>query len=406
VKMAKANMEESSVGEETERRYHGAASFIVYSDDFGVHPSSCQHLFKHISKSHPVVWVNTIGMRNPSLRLNDLRKAYQKITRMVIRRATQSLEIANNRMVICQPPMLPYTGLRWVRRLNRSMVVKRVQRSLGEVKCIDPFIVITAPNAYDLTGLGEQAMIYYCVDDFSMWPGLKKRVIEKMEAGLVAKADAFVATSEKLYMKLVRYGKPTYLLTHGVDLELFSSEPKAEHGCLREIPRPRIGYFGLFDERSDQTLIAKVASRLPKYSFVITGPATVQASIMREQANIFFTGPVLYEELPAVIKGFDVLFLPYRVNSLSETISPLKLKEYLASGKQVVSSKIPEVNAFKDYVVTASSTDEWESAIRGAEAISKLGQGKKPRDILASETWEKKADAFLRICEGLRKAPS
>src|SRR5262249_42021005 len=92
-------------------------SFVVFSDDWGGHPSSCQHLFRHVAATHQVLWVNTIGMRRPTMAWSDARKAFEKLSKM-LRRASQDSNgnTHNFRLQVCQPFMLPFNSIRAIRR--------------------------------------------------------------------------------------------------------------------------------------------------------------------------------------------------------------------------------------------------------------------------------------------------
>jgi glycosyltransferase involved in cell wall biosynthesis len=374
-------------------------SFLVFSDDWGEHPSSCQHLFRRISKNHKVLWVNTIGMRNPKLALSDLEKAVNKVRKMFAGSGGNAKNDPGAGVVACQPAMLPFIRLPWVRKINCTSVIKNVRSSLARLDMRSPILVATVPNACDYIGnCGESRVVYYCVDDFTQWPGLDTRKIREMEDELIQKSDILIATSHKLYEKLSRSGRPVSLLTHGVDREFFRHTVEQDHALLDLIPKPRVGYFGLFDERSDHDLLAEVALRMPNVSFVITG--RVESDKLRQKGvrNVYFTGSVPYAELPAMVKGWDILMLPYAMNVLTDSISPLKLKEYLALGKPVVSTPIPEVVKLRDHVFLASNAQEWEKAIRAC--LDKPGNGRpKPgEDFWVNETWEKKAQQFLLMC--------
>lgn len=375
--------------------------FIVFSDDWGEHPSSCQHLFRRIARSHRVLWVNTIGMRNPSLRWGDFRKAVKKVRKMFFRSDGLGGNLnSSGNISVCQPPMLPYSNFKWVRLLNRFFVKTVVSGRLEKLSISDPVLVTTVPNASDYLGfLGEKLTVYYCVDDFAEWPGMNKEFVQSQERKLVNKADVFVATSDELYERLSIYRKPTYLLTHGVDLDLFSTATSCEHECLNGIPRPRVGYLGLFDKRSDQTMLVETSKRLPDYSFVITGPVDVDISLLKALPNIYFTGAVSYEDLPSVAKGLDVLFLPYLVNKLTRSISPLKLKEYLATGKPIVSTPLAEVFKAKDYIFIGSSVDEITDAITHCLVAPISECIEKKRSYLQQENWQVKADQLVEICK-------
>jgi glycosyltransferase involved in cell wall biosynthesis len=375
-------------------------SFVVFSDDWGVHPSSCQHLFRQIATRHRVLWVNTIGMRNPTLTWADARKALMKVSRMFGQTtASGKAGFGNPELDVCQPVMLPLSGLGPVRRFNRHSVVAAV-RGLARVLGMDrPVIVSTVPNACDyIDSLDRSRVVYYCVDDFAQWPGLQHDLVREMEDRLVAQADVLVATADKLYRRLAATGKPTHLLSHGVDLALFGHPAHDEHPCLAGIPRPRAGYFGLFDERSDRGLLSDLASQMKDFSFVLTGPVAVDVAGLAAQPNVRFTGPVDYDQLPKLIAGLDVLILPYVVSEFTATISPLKMKEYLATGIPVVSSPIGEAKVMREHVTIAETAGDWRVALRAALSENKDERRRRMFEVLRGETWATKADVFLSLC--------
>ena len=391
-----------------------AAPFVVFSDDWGEHPSSCQHLFAQLLPAHPVLWVNTVGMRTPTLSPADFRKAWRKLSRMIHRgggeaaaqeseRARSAVSAAPARTSaprVCQPLMLPFNRLRAVRRANEISVTGRVRRACREMGIEAPVVVSSVPNACDyVSRLEGSRVVYYCVDDFAQWPGLDHGLVRSMEAQLIARADVLIATSQHLYRTLCASGKPTHLLTHGVDLELFARVADREHECLAGIPSPRVGYFGLFDERSDQRLLAELAGSLPELAFVITGPVAVDVSALRQRPNVYFTGPVAYRRLPELIRGLDVLALPYVVNELSRSISPLKLKEYLATGKPVISTPIAEAVLQKGSVRLAATLEEWRSAVRESLSVDVAARRQALGAMLARESWAQKASDFLALCQ-------
>lgn len=374
--------------------------FVVFSDDWGVHPSSCQHLFRHIAARHRVLWVNTIGMRNPTLTWADARKALMKVSRMFGRaRSPGKRSYGNPEVDVCQPAMLPFSGLGPIRHFNRHSVVAAVRGRVRALGMDRPVIVSTVPNACDyIDHLDRSRVVYYCVDDFAQWPGLQHGLVREMEDRIVAQSDVLVATSEKLYRRLAATGKPTHLLSHGVDLALFGHPAHEEHPCLAGIPRPRAGYFGLFDERSDLGLLADLASQMKDFSFVLTGPVAVDVAGLAALPNIRFTGPVDYGELPTLIAGLDVLILPYVVSEFTATISPLKMKEYLATGIPVVSSPIAEARVMREHVTIAETPDDWRIALRAVLAENKDERRQRMSEVLRAETWPTKADAFLYLC--------
>ncbi|MBI4681393.1 MAG: glycosyltransferase [Nitrospirae bacterium] len=262
-----------------------------------------------------------------------------------------------------------------------------------------PTCIITAINACDYIGLfNERRVVYYCVDDFSEWPGLEKKRIQSMEGELLKKADIIVATSDELYRRLSSTGKEIHLLTHGVDYEFFKKKVDQEHPLLKEIPKPRVGYFGLFDKRSDQELIAAVAERMPNFSFIITGNVEVDTAGLRAKKNIYFTGGIPYRELPAMASGWDICILPYKINKLTDSIQPLKLKEYLSTGIPVVSTPIKESVKLGMYLSIAKTPQEWEEKIKENIKGTSVKQKNQIQSFLEKESWNSKAELFFNIC--------
>ncbi len=378
--------------------------FLVFSDDWGEHPSSCQHLFRHIAKRYKTIWVNTIGMRNPTFTKRDLNKAFLKIRKMVTEPDSDEPKSRkeNLRLSVCQPPMFPFSKMPFVRKINQILVKMVVRRQMEKMGIARPILMTTVPNAIDYIGyFDEKRVVYYCVDDFSEWPGLEKDLVIEMEKGLIQKSDLFMATSEQLYNKLAGKCKPTYLLTHGVDVEHFSRRRDAEHPLLQEIPKPMVGFFGLFDERSDQSLIAQLASEMPCISFVVTGKVEVNTERIKNCRNVYFTGDISYEELPKLVQGWDACFLPYANTKLVDSISPLKLKEYLATGKPVVSTPIKEALKLDGYIEIAYTKQDWIEILKSVVDQD----GKDLTDLheirgafLEKENWQNKAFELLNMC--------
>lgn len=374
--------------------------FLVFSDDWGEHPSSCQHIFRHIAKDHRVLWVNTIGMRNPTLSMTDLRKIVLKGWKMLRFRRERGKKLQyEGHLNVCQPVMLPFVRLPIVREFNAWSVTRRVRSAMHAINLHEPVVVTTVPNAADYAGLlAGRRVVYYCVDDFSLWPGLDSQLVRDMEQRLIEKSDAVIAVSDALAEKFKWSGKPAHVLTHGVDLEHFGNPGRVEHPTLRAIPRPRVGFFGLIDGRFDGTLVAEVARRMPDVSFVFAGPKDASAKELPAHGNVHFVGPISYTELPAFISGMAALILPYKTDELGRVLSPLKLKEYLATGKPVISAPICAAEEWSGLAYVAKTTEEWVELMRQVfDGIP--GDSAQAIDArLLAQSWSQKASELLEVC--------
>jgi len=375
-------------------------NFVVFSDDWGVHPSSCQHIFRSLARESRVLWVNTIGMRPPRLSVADFKKAVRKVATMLRAPSrSQQGQAEVDPVRVCAPLMTPYRRPRWLRALNNASVVRAVRRGAKDLGMGEFCSVTTVPNVGGvIPALGARRVVYYCVDDFSEWPGLDRQSILSMEEETLRSVDRVVCTSQALHDRF-RSRFPSILLSHGVDLELFAELPRVEHACIRAIPPPRVGYYGLFDGRSDVELLRSVAQALPEVSFVITGPVEGDTAPAKLGPNVHFTGPVPYRELPSVVTGWSACLLPYRLNDLTRKINPLKLREYVATGKPVVSSPLPEARKLEPHLRVADSPADWikdiQDAIRGTWAPDREAIHR----FLEPDAWSRKAAEFLAFCE-------
>ncbi|NJL32453.1 MAG: hypothetical protein HC898_13015 [Phycisphaerales bacterium] len=195
---------------------------LVFSDDWGRHPSSCQHLVRHLLPRYRVTWVNTIGMRSPSLSWDDLGKIYRRLRDWG--QGTQAMTLPANLQVI-SPRMWPGFRTSWQRKFNARSMTRAIESALGHEGLSEVVAVTTLPIVADLVGrLPVRQWVYYCVDDFSVWPGIDGTVMDRMEWELVSRVDQLLAVSTTLQKRLATMGRSASLLTHGIDLEHWAAK--------------------------------------------------------------------------------------------------------------------------------------------------------------------------------------
>src|SRR5262249_9009115 len=178
-----------------------APSFLVFSDDWGRHPSSCQHLFGQLLGRYRVHWVNTIGTRTPQFNLATVRRGFEKVKQWLGRSGRVDAD-ASLQPEVLQPRMWPWFGRRFDRRLNRWLLTKQLRTALAALP-EPPVAVTTLPIVADLMDdLPVRRWVYYCVDDFGEWPGLDGTTLRRLEQMVVHKASRIVAVSEMLQARL------------------------------------------------------------------------------------------------------------------------------------------------------------------------------------------------------------
>ena len=251
--------------------------------------------------------------------------------------------------------MIPLNFISLIRSFNKWNVKRCTNKVLNELQIHNPILITSVPNACDYIGIfSEVHSLYYCVDEFSLWPGLNYSLVKKLEEKLLNNIKSTICTSEALSLTKSKSSIPTSIITHGVDYFHFKLPEKDFNN-----KNPKICYFGLFDQRSDTNLIRDLAKQLPSSQIHIIGDKVIDTPKLDKINNIYFRDKVSYEKLPSVIKEFDVFILPYKLNKLTENINPLKLKEYLATGRVVISTPLPEVVKLKDYLNIGTSGEEF-----------------------------------------------
>lgn len=188
------------------------------------------------------------------------------------------------------------------------------------------------------------------------------------ETRLIQRVDQVIVHSLALMRKKGGVNPRIALVPNGVDFRSFA-RPHEEPADLAVVPRPRIGYAGVIKKQLDLALLVRLALARPQHSFVLVGPVLnvsgkeEHVARLRQSPNVFFLGAKPAEVLPAYVQHFDVCLMCYEVNDYTNYIYPLKLNEYLATGRPTVSSPIDAVRSFSEVVTIASTHAEWLEAI-------------------------------------------
>jgi len=370
----------------------------VFSDDWGRHPSSCQHLVRQLLDRHSVRWVNTIGTRRPSVDYYSIKRGLEKLGGWLAGNHS-STGRSNANPVVMAPFMLPSFGSSLSRRINASLLTRSLTQTMSSG--LESVAITTLPIAADLVGrLPVSRWVYYCVDDLSEWPGLDKSVLERMERELLDKVDAVVAVSENLSKRLHSLGRESTLLTHGVDMELWSRPVNPSVSILSRLEAPYLVFWGVVDQRLDFECIQCLSRMLTAGSIILAGPENNPDPRLHKLANVHLTGPIDYEQLPGLAAAASVLIMPYRDSAVTRAMQPLKLMEYLSTGKPVVCADLPAVQPWRGACHTYESTEEFAAvAISNLDATIPVAQAL-CRAQLQGHSWATKAEEFERVLLG------
>jgi glycosyltransferase involved in cell wall biosynthesis len=268
------------------------------------------------------------------------------------------------------PRYLPYNyRFKGVNGVIEKIRNNQIQKRLKALKFERPILIIWHPNYADMIGkFNESLVIYYKYDHYAGYIGGPGNISPK-EKKLLEKADVVLVTAQGLYDLHKNDCKKIHLVPNGVDFEFYSRALTDEVKIppdMAEIPKPRIGYIGVINEKVDFKLLMFLSKARPEWSIVLVGPVRVQLPGFREdlgelrrQKNCYFLGQKENKQVPSYIKGLDVCMMCYLVNEWTYYGYPLKMHEYLACGKPSVSADLPEVRPYSDVVRIALSYEQW-----------------------------------------------
>jgi protoporphyrinogen oxidase/glycosyltransferase involved in cell wall biosynthesis len=253
--------------------------------------------------------------------------------------------------------------------------------------------------------LHPSVVVYDCMDELSAFRGAPPQMIER-ERALFDRADVVFTGGPSLYAAKRHQHPNVHCFPSSVDVGHFSQAAQGSiaHPAQRHIPHPRLGFCGVIDERMDLGLLSAVAQSRPQWQLVLVGPcAKIDPDLLPRFANIHYLGQRSYEELPALMAGWDVCLQPFALNDATRFISPTKTLEYMAAGKPIVSTPIRDVaDCYAGIVAIADGEDEFVQACEAAlheapEAASRRRDAM--RQAVDRSSWDETADAMRRLVD-------
>jgi glycosyltransferase involved in cell wall biosynthesis len=377
---------------------------VVFSNDWDGDPLSKTHIMRILARTNRILWVNSIGNRPPRVTAHDAKRMWKKLSHF-----TEGINEVEPNLFVLTPLALPFYGNSAVRAANRSLLKIQIRRAMAELGLRRPiswsFLPASAPVAGEL---GEELVVYYCVDEFSAFSDTNARHIAELESQLLQKADLVITSAERLRQSKSKQNAHTVLVRHGVDYAHFVKAVDPSLPVAKEIaalPKPVLGFFGLLADWVDLRVFEACAKAYPRGSLVLIGKVAPEVDVARLKAlpNVHLLGRRPYGDLPSYCKGFDVALMPFQWNELTLSANPLKVREYLAAGLPCVATALPEVEQL-GLCKLARTPDEFIRRV--AECLAEGGGPRRERaERIFHESWDARvgeinrhiAQALLRL---------
>lgn len=353
-----------------------------------------------------VLFIENTGVRAPTFR--DLPRLKKRLINWA--KGVRGIRKEKENLYIFSPVVLPFPYSRIARWINKHILLYYLNKWMKFMDFNDPIIWTFLPTGLSLdliNNINKKITVYYCIDNFTV-SSSSARKVSVTEKKLIRCSDLVFVTSQELYNHCSQYNQRVYTFPFGVNIENFENlrleeQPKIPED-LRDIERPIIGYIGGIHRWIDQNLIKAIAEEHHDYSFVFVGPIQTDISSLKGKENIHFLGHKPHDQLPYYVNNFDVGIIPYLLTEYTKNVYPTKLNEYLALGKPVVSTKLPEITAFNEkygeIVSIGKDTKGFADCLEEAVNRERNEQTIKRRIQVANDnTWQKRIEQMSDLIE-------
>ncbi len=361
---------------------------------------SRHQIMRRLAQTNTVLWIE------PRLTL----RATLTAPRGGATQAWASVErVADGLHVMHNPALLPASGPAPLRGVAGAIHHSLVRRSMARLGMTHPILWLYLPEMAGIIGqYGERLVVYHVVDEYTAYAGIPAAYVAQMradEARLLQRADVVFVTAPALLESKKRLNANVHLVPNAVDYDGFQRTLAAMPlpVSMSHLPPPVIGYVGAINDKLDYGLLVGVARLRPQWTLALVGPVDVRTpddsagvDMLRDLPNVHLLGAVHVADVPRYIAACHVCLLPYKINERTRNISSLKLYEYLACGKPVVSTDVPAAREGGGEVRLAGDPSAFVEAIQQAMSDDAAAAHRR-QQLAAANTWEHRVAAISAI---------
>lgn len=335
-----------------------------------------------VRAGYPTVFVETTGIANPRLDRATLGKVVARLSRSRSRAGRGTPEVAG--LTVYSPLVAPPTQDVF-RRINRRFLVPRVVRDVRRMVGEEPLVVAYPPTRTTLDiarGLKPRLLLYDCCDDYEGFPGVPADIAET-ERELIGISDLVSCTSTPLLEKVRAHRPDAFLNGPGVDFEAF-------HALFGERPVGEVKtvcYFGHIGGRATDFSVLRMIAEAGFTLRLLGDPTRAEAGLL-DAPGVDFRGEVSHAELPGALRGVDAFVIPYRVARHTESVSPSKTYECLATGKPVVATPLPAMVDLGEHVYLADTPERFVGVLRRLPEYETEEKSRARAEAAQRNSWE------------------
>jgi len=385
-----------------------ALSFVIYSitpwSDVWQRP---QHFATRLAEKYPVIYLDPYGLQHV---IADDAGTTPVLTRI------------HDNLHVFRPRVLPGGKVNSrIVSLNDAKIVRELTRIFKKLNFSQPVLVTNTPLTDEIAELYPwKSVVYDVIDDFVANNWAPPDAVER-EIRLLKQADTVFTGTYSLWEKKRPFHPAAEFFPCGVEVDHFlkANDPDLLlPEDIRDIPRPIAGYFGGLNDRIDHNLLVHLAESLPNISVVLLGPIFASFGLSdfedkwasrlpspdspgfrlkNKPSNMHILGIKKYQDLPAYLKAFDVSLIPFDITDVTIDIHPVKILEYLAAGRPVVSTPLPDVKRFyQDIVAIADTPDEFVQCVKTYLDNDNAQSREERIEFARPKSWENMAENMVR----------
>jgi glycosyltransferase involved in cell wall biosynthesis len=355
-----------------------------------------QQLASRLSRHGKVFYVSPLGLRTVAWR--DAGRIARRFAFQIAHRSAAQRVPA---LTIHTPLFyLPFPENRAAIRLNSKLLRRSVQRWMIESNVENPIIWAGSPSFAILDaieGMDARLLVYDCLDNFPLFHKNPYPIIDA-EQQIASRANIVFATAAELYDRMRLINPHTFLMPNAADYAHFSETADREIPAeMEQMKKPILGYVGEMAQWFDFDLVRALAARHPEWTIVLVGALHVNAGKAFDLPNIRHLGRKEYSQLPAYVRQFDVCLLPFKINALTASVNPVKMYEYLAAGKPVVSTPLREAMRYQDALWISDPADFARAVEQALQTRADPSRIRARQEIARQNTWDGRVTEIVKI---------